>query len=180
MATEGTVDLSETHEPKQASIEAFQSILDTLKQELQKLRHDHDSKHAEASPFTSCTIADTTLFQQLTKCIEPEHEPEYFKKVSSLSDDDLTSFAIPDHLLLVRVGTSAYGLHLLGKVQIPALEDAYIHVRVFIGSEQSGGDHEERVASLHSIHTEEIIKDDGDRVYRAIFNSGNPLEWFET
>ena len=44
MATEDTVDLSASHVPQQASLEAFTSILDTVKSELLKLRRDHDSK----------------------------------------------------------------------------------------------------------------------------------------
>jgi hypothetical protein len=44
MATEDTVHLSEPHSPHQASLDAFTSVLDTVKQELVKLRHDHDSK----------------------------------------------------------------------------------------------------------------------------------------
>lgn len=44
MATEDTVHLSEPHAPHQASIDAFSSILEEVKAELVKLRHDHDSK----------------------------------------------------------------------------------------------------------------------------------------
>jgi hypothetical protein len=44
MATEETVQLNEAHAPHQASIDAFNSILESLKQELVKLRHDHDSQ----------------------------------------------------------------------------------------------------------------------------------------
>lgn len=43
MATEETVQLSEEHTPHQASIDAVDSILDTVKEELVKLRRDHDS-----------------------------------------------------------------------------------------------------------------------------------------
>lgn len=44
MATEDTVQLSEAHMPQQASIDAFNSILESVKEELVKLRRDHDSK----------------------------------------------------------------------------------------------------------------------------------------
>jgi hypothetical protein len=44
MATEDTVDLSAAHAPQPASLDAFASILDTVKEELVKLRRDHDSK----------------------------------------------------------------------------------------------------------------------------------------
>ena len=43
MATEETVQLNEAHAPQQASIDAFKSILDSVKGELVKLRHTHDS-----------------------------------------------------------------------------------------------------------------------------------------
>ncbi|KAF2628937.1 hypothetical protein BU25DRAFT_409433 [Macroventuria anomochaeta] len=152
MATEGTVQLSDAHAPHQASIDAIESILDTVKEELVKLRRDHD-----------------------------RHEPEYFRAVKHVSDPDLTSFTVRD-LGSVRVAISAYGLHLFGKIRLPAVDDGYIHVRVF-GSPKDGTDGssaDEREYSLHSIHTEEIIKEDGDRVYRAIFGRNDELEWFDT
>ncbi|KAF3006852.1 hypothetical protein E8E13_010786 [Curvularia kusanoi] len=152
MATEDTVQLSEEHAPHQASIDAFDSILESLKEELVKLRRDHD-----------------------------RHEPEYFRAVKHVSDSDLTSFTSRD-LESVRVANSAYGLHLFGKLRLPAVEDGYIHVRVF-GSAKDGTDGssaDEREYSLHSIHTEEVIKEDGDRVYRAVFGRKDELEWFDT
>ncbi|KAH6632984.1 hypothetical protein C7974DRAFT_309370 [Boeremia exigua] len=152
MATEETVQLSEAHAPQQASIDAVESILDTLKEELVKLRRDHD-----------------------------RHEPEYFRAVKHVSDSDLTSFTAGD-LESVRAAISAYGLHLFGKIQLPAVDDSYIHIRVF-GSPKEGTDGssaDEREYSLHSIHTEEVIREDGDRVYRAVFGRNDELEWFDT
>ncbi|CAG5140404.1 uncharacterized protein ALTATR162_LOCUS701 [Alternaria atra] len=152
MATEDTVDLSAAHAPQPASLDAFASVLDTVKEELVKLRRDHD-----------------------------KHEPEYFRAVKQLSDADLVSFAADD-LESVRVAVTAYGLHLFGKVKLPALDNGYIHIRIF-GAAKDGTDGsslDEREYSLHSIHTEEVIKDDGDRVYRAIFGKQDELEWFET
>lgn len=110
-----------------------------------------------------------------------EHEPEYFRAVKDLSDSDLASFSADD-LESVRVASSAYGLHLFGKVKIPSVSDAYIHVRIF-GSAKEGTDGsnpDEREYKLHSIHTEEVVKVDGDRVYRAIFKKDDTLEWFDT
>jgi len=77
---------------------------------------------------------------------------------------------------------TAYGLHLFGKVRLPALDNGYIHIRIF-GSAKDGTDGsslDEREYSLHSIHTEEVVKEDGDRVYRAVFGKEDQLEWFET
>jgi len=82
----------------------------------------------------------------------------------------------------VRAGTSAYGLHIFGKVKIPSLDNAYIHIRLF-GSAKDGTDGssaDEREYKLHSIHTEEVIKSDGDHVYRAVFGKDDELEWFDT
>lgn len=67
-------------------------------------------------------------------------------------------------------------------MRIPATDDAYIHIRVF-GSAKDGTDGssvDEREYKLHSIHTEEVVKSDGDRVYRAVFRKGDGLEWFDT
>ncbi|KAF2264624.1 hypothetical protein CC78DRAFT_616545 [Lojkania enalia] len=152
MATAEMVNLTEAHAPKETSIHAFESILPSLKHELTKLRRDHD-----------------------------KHEPEYFRAVKDLSDHELTSFSV-SNVELVRAGESAYGLHLFGKVKIPALENGYIHVRLFIGAKDGteGSSEEERETKLHSIHTEEVVKEDGDRVYRAIFGKDDALEWFET
>jgi hypothetical protein len=62
------------------------------------------------------------------------------------------------------------------------LENGYIHIRIF-GSAKEGTDGsslDEREYSLHSIHTEEVVKEDGDRVYRAVFGKEDELAWFET
>ncbi len=74
----------------------------------------------------------------------------------------------------MRVAQSAYGIHLLGKVRLPAMPDdgpAYLHVRVFVSDEP---------AKLHSIHTEEREGPDGEKRYRAIFAKDDALEWFDT
>jgi len=48
MATQETVQLNEAHAPQQASIDAFNSILDSVKEELVKLRRDHDSNFTKS------------------------------------------------------------------------------------------------------------------------------------
>lgn len=101
--------------------------------------------------------------------------------MNSLSDDELTSFSASD-LESVRVANSAYGLHLFGKVRIPKADGAYIHIRIFGSAKENtdGSSLDEREYKLHSIHTEEVVKGDGDRVYRAIFGKNDELEWFDT
>jgi hypothetical protein len=168
MATEDTVQLNSVHAPLQASLDAFSSVLESVKAELVKLRHDHDST-ALIAPSYALSNPQT------------EHEPEYFQAVKHLSNFELASFSTED-LESVRVAASAYGLHLFGKVKIPAAKDAYIHIRIF-GSAKDGTDGsstDEREYSLHSIHTEEVVKEDGDRVYKAIFKKNDALEWFDT
>jgi hypothetical protein len=79
---------------------------------------------------------------------QTEHEPEYFAAVEHLSDAQLAGFG-PDDLHQVRVAVSAYGVHLFGKVRIPAMPDdgpAYIHFRAFTGGPDD-------TATLHSIRT---------------------------
>ncbi|KAI4870482.1 hypothetical protein F4820DRAFT_403920 [Hypoxylon rubiginosum] len=150
MASAETVDLNEYHPPKEESLKAFSEIETELKKTLLHMKHTYR-----------------------------KHEPEYFAAVQSLSDADLTSFSSSD-LEGVRVGLSAYGLHLFGKVRIPAMPDsgpAYVHFRAFIGGD---GHDEPGVATLHSIHTEDKEEPDGGRTYRAIFTKDDPLEWFDT
>ncbi|KAL4727519.1 hypothetical protein ACLX1H_006433 [Fusarium chlamydosporum] len=69
--------------------------------------------------------------------------------------------------------TSAYGIHLFGKLRIPAMPDpsgpAYIHFRIFIG----GGDEPPK---LHCIHTEEREDSSGGKTYRAVFTKNDELE----
>jgi hypothetical protein len=104
-----------------------------------------------------------------------EHEPEYFATVEHLSDSQLAGFSVDD-FKEVRVAGSAYGIHLFGKVRIPALPEdgpAYIHFRAF-----TSGPGEE--VKLHSIHTEEKEEQGGGRTFRAIFTAHDPLEWFDT
>lgn len=71
MATEETVQLNELHAPQQASIDAFDSILGSLKEELVKLRRDHDSKR---NALTSCymtNVSHRTRARVLPCCERP-------------------------------------------------------------------------------------------------------------
>lgn len=145
-ATAQTVDLGPSHPPKEESIKAFREIIHDLKKQLVHIRHDRD-----------------------------KHEPAYFAAVSHLSNADLTSFTEAD-LVSVRVGTSAYGIHVFGKVRLPAMPEdgpAYIHVRMY-----SPGAGEE--AKLHCVQTEEVELEGGDKTFRAVFGKGDELEWFDT
>jgi hypothetical protein len=148
MATAETVELGAPHEPKEESIKAFSEIEVELKKTLQHLRHDM-----------------------------MKHEPSYFAAVQNLSDKQLTNFSAKD-LVLVRVATSAYGLHLFGKVLLsesdghafPPHSAAYFHFRAFIAGE---------TVKLHCIHAEEL-ETNGKKTFKAIFSQSDPLEWFDT
>lgn len=56
-------------------------------------------------------------------------------------------------------------------------DDAYIHVRLFVGG---GSGSSEKVYKLHSIFTEESAEKeaDGTRRFRAILHKQDPIEWF--
>lgn len=145
-ATEATVDSwSPPHAPKAESIKSFNELEHTIKKELVALRRDHD-----------------------------KHEKEYFQAVAHLSDHELTGFGVED-FDQVRVGTSAYGYHLFGRVKIPAMPEdgpCYIFFRLF----DTGKDAE---AEFHSFHTEQAVDEvNGGFKYRAVFGKEDKLEWF--
>ncbi|KAK4143301.1 uncharacterized protein C8A04DRAFT_12569, partial [Dichotomopilus funicola] len=145
-ATVDTVELGDAHAPKQESLRVFEQIEDELKQTLIHTRHEYN-----------------------------KHEPEYFAAVKHLSNAELTGFTA-ENFQQVRVAVSTYGLHLFGKVRIPALDrvgPSYIHFRAFTGGP------DER-ATLHSIHTEDKQDPSGGHTYRAVFTENDRLEWFDT
>lgn len=146
MATAETVTIiKQASMPGEESIKLFEEVETELKKKLVHLRHEHD-----------------------------KHEPEYFAAISGLSDSDLVSFSSAD-LEKVMVANSSYGMHMFGKVRIPAMPDtgpAYVHFRIFL----TGKD---ETPKFHAFHTEEKIAPTGGRKYRAIFTKEDKLEWFE-
>ena len=90
--------------------------------------------------------------------------------MTDLSDEQLTSFS-SDNFEIVRVATSAYGLHLFGAVRIPATENGYFQFRALVSGDG---------VKLHCIHTEQKDNSDGTKSYKAIFKKDDPLEWFDT
>ncbi|PQE17577.1 hypothetical protein CJF30_00009573 [Rutstroemia sp. NJR-2017a BBW] len=143
MATVDTVQLGQIHPPKEDSIVAFRKIETDLKKMLQHLRHETD-----------------------------KHEPQYFQAVAHLSNQQLTNFSSAD-LKSVRIATSAYGLHLFGKVLLPESDNKYFMFRAFIP-----GNPEE--AKFHCIHMEETdVGGVEGKYFRAIFEEEDRLEWFD-
>jgi len=61
-------------------------------------------------------------------------------------------------------------MHLFGKLLLPESDNKYIMFRAFISGDG---------VKLHCLHMEEIEKKDGDKVFRAIFEKGDQLEWFD-
>ena len=59
-----------------------------------------------------------------------------------------------------------YGLHLFGKIRLHNVNDAYIHVRLFVTEEE---------VKVHGFRTEEDLE---RKTFNAIFHEIDPLEWF--
>lgn len=155
MADAETCELTPSHSPKRAAIKSFDALLPEIRKQLVHLRRDHD-----------------------------KHEPEYFKDVANLSDDDLADFDAND-LVAVRAGRVAYGVIIFGKVKIKKSPGNYVFVRWFAGGEDADGDgvveadEGEVEYKFHSFYTED--KQDGGeggRKYRAIMGEGDELFFF--
>ncbi len=56
-----------------------------------------------------------------------------WSRAEGLSDHELIAFTVRDDLVEIRSGTTSYGTIILGKLRLPAVNDAegegYIHVR---------------------------------------------------
>jgi hypothetical protein len=57
-----------------------------------------------------------------------------WSRAAGISNEKLTNFTIANDLKLVRAGPTTYGVILLGKIQLPEINDeqgkGYIHVRI--------------------------------------------------
>jgi len=152
MATESSLlkPLNEPHPPNERGVQLFQNCASTIRNELVKLRHHWD-----------------------------KHEPRMFARAASISDHDLCRFNIPDHLELIRAGKTSYGDVVLGKIRLPALNDAegngFIHVRLH--DPPGEGNHD---VIFHSILTDEVKDPNSGHItsYRAIMRKDDPLMWF--
>jgi hypothetical protein len=61
-------------------------------------------------------------------------------------------------------------MHLFGKLLLPESDSKYIMFRVFVGGDGT---------KLHCLHMEEIGDGDKNTKFRAIFEQGDELEWFD-
>lgn len=98
------IDLNAPHAPTDKAFEAFEVVEHTIKSEILKSRH-HWNKH----------------------------EPRMWSRAEGVSDEDLVAFSIRNDLVEIRSAPTSYGTIILGKIRLPAINDAegegYIHVR---------------------------------------------------
>jgi len=150
MASAEEVSLNAPHAPHKNAIDAFNILLPTIKSEILKSRH-HWNKH----------------------------EPRMWLRAAHLSDHELTSFTIEHDLVLIRSGTTSYGVIVFGKIRIPAVHDekgeGFVHVRIHDPPNRGSED-----VRFHSIFTEEIRPDEETPPtgYCAIQTLDKPLEFF--
>ncbi|KAH8929309.1 hypothetical protein BT69DRAFT_1311218 [Atractiella rhizophila] len=141
-----TVPLNESHRPAENAIQAFEQVDTKIKEAVIASR-----KHWDA------------------------HEPEMWKRAKGLSDSELTSFKVSKDLVLVRSGPTPYGTVIFGKIKIPALNDAYIHVRIHDPPNRGTDD-----VVFHSLLTDEGNRDADGRptTWDAIFDEQKELDFF--
>jgi hypothetical protein len=105
-----------------------------------------------------------------------------FVRVEGYSDHQLLEpIDVKKDVVQVKTGETAYlplcvnvdisyGLHLFGKLRVHGVDDAFIHVRLFVTGE---------TVKVHAIQTDEHYKDDhGHTHFTAIFREKDVLEWF--
>ncbi|KAI0321175.1 hypothetical protein OF83DRAFT_1051701, partial [Amylostereum chailletii] len=144
------VSFNAPHAPHPNALEAFATVLPTIKSEIVKSRHDWD-----------------------------KHEPKMWSRAAGISDDHLVAFDLDRDLVQVSSGPTTYGTIILGKVRIPAVNDdlgeGFIHVRIHDPPNRGTAD-----VTFHSLFTDEGNKDaDGHpTTWQAIQTSDTPLVFF--
>ncbi|KIJ49611.1 hypothetical protein M422DRAFT_27975 [Sphaerobolus stellatus SS14] len=150
MASSETVEFNPAHKPTAHAVAAFVVALPKIKEEIKKSRHDWN-----------------------------KHEPAMWSRARGLSDHDLTNFDLEKDLVEVRAGITSYGTILLGKLRIPAVNDAegegFVHIRIHDPPNRGTED-----VVFHSIWTDEGNKnaDGHPTTWRAIQTRETPLEFF--
>ncbi|KZP34732.1 hypothetical protein FIBSPDRAFT_1035708 [Athelia psychrophila] len=148
-ASEEDVKWTDTHKPNanHKAVETFAAVEHTIKHEIKVSRRDWD-----------------------------KHEPKMWSRVQGITDEELVAFNVAGgDLVLIRNGATSYGTILLGKIKIPAVEDAYVHVRILKGEVDGKDD-----IKFHSIFTNEGNKDvDGHpTTWQAVQTLATPLDFF--
>ncbi|KAA1476026.1 hypothetical protein DENSPDRAFT_842905 [Dentipellis sp. KUC8613] len=150
MATEEQLSFNEPHAPHPNALEAFHHVQHQIRAAVVKSRHDWD-----------------------------KHEPRMWARASGLSDDELAGFHLERDLVLVRSAPTSYGTVILGKIRIPAVQDAdgegFVHVRIHDPPNRGTAD-----VVFHSLFTDEGNKDaDGHpTTWQALQTADAPLEFF--
>jgi len=150
MASAEETHLNAPHPPHKNAIDAFNLILPTIKSEIVKSRHRWD-----------------------------KHDRRMWSRAAHLSDEELTSFTVEDHLVQIRSGATSYGVIVFGKIRIPAVQDeegeGFVHVRIHDPPNRGSED-----VRFHSIFHREIRKDEETPPtgYCAIQTLDRPLEFF--
>jgi hypothetical protein len=102
-----------------------------------------------------------------------------WSRAAGISDEKLVGFTLKDDLVIVRSASVSYGTIILGKIRIPAINDAegegYIHVRIHDPPNRGNED-----VKFHSIFTDEGKKnaDGHPTTWRAVQTKETPLEFF--
>lgn len=150
MADNSTVVFSEEHPPTARAIEAFKEVEKKIKSEIIASRRRWDG-----------------------------HEPRMWSRAAGVSDTDLTKFDVITDLVSVRAGPTTYGVIILGKIRLPAINDdqgeGFIHVRIHDPPNQGTED-----VVFHSLFTDEGKRDADGKAerYVAIQTNDVPLEFF--
>ncbi|KAI0739661.1 hypothetical protein C8Q80DRAFT_195150 [Daedaleopsis nitida] len=150
MASLEELSFNEPHPPQENALEAFGIVETTIKSEIVKSRRHWDL-----------------------------HEPKMWSRASGVSDSDLVAFTLRDDLVEVRSSPTSYGTIILGKIRLPAVNDAegegYIHVRIHDPPNRGTED-----VMFHSLWTDEGNSDLDGRptTWRAIQTRDTPLEFF--
>ncbi|EIW83132.1 hypothetical protein CONPUDRAFT_152173 [Coniophora puteana RWD-64-598 SS2] len=147
-ATAEIANLNEPHKPHENAIKAFNDVLDKIKEDVITSRHRWN-----------------------------KHEPKMWSRAGHLTDAQLTSFTIEEHLVEIRSGYVSYGTIIFGKIKLPAVNDelgeGFLHVRIHDPGEEQ--------VLFHSIHHIEGKRDEDGHphLWRAIMTADTPLEFFE-
>ncbi|KAJ2931285.1 hypothetical protein H1R20_g5789, partial [Candolleomyces eurysporus] len=150
MASGEILNFNEPHPPAENAIEAFNNVLPTIKSEIVKSRRHWDL-----------------------------HEPKMWSRAQGLSEKELVDFTIENDLVEIRSAVTSYGVIILGKIRIPAVNDeegeGFIHVRIHDPPNRGTED-----VKFHSLFTDEGERDADGRPtkWRAIQTADVPLEFF--
>jgi len=148
MASKEEVSLNEPHKPQDNAIEAFKNV-------------EHDIKEG------------------IRKSMErwSHHEPRMWERAAGISEHDLLNFHVnKENLVLVRSGLTSYGTVIFGKIKLPKIDDAFVHVRI---QDPPGEGVQNMIFHSIFLNIGERDADGHAQYYRAIQTDDTPLDWFD-